>query len=193
MPVLIVKPKKPELVKGWYEIGGKRIFFKSGWEAKFAFFLQWLLRYGLIQAWDYEPEEFWFEGVKRGTVTYKPDFRVLMASGAPVWVEVKGYMTRRSIVQCRRFMKEYGALPFCMVDAPWFRKWGYVDWRLKEAPTELEKKIFLKTLEPNKEYMDKKIKKVKEQNDKKMNKLIEEDKKRDKEMEQCEKSKKKKK
>ena len=51
---------------GWREIAGRRIYFRSRWEANYARYLQWLKDRGEIVDWEYEPETFWFEKIKRG-------------------------------------------------------------------------------------------------------------------------------
>lgn len=61
------------------EIGGRTIRFKSQTEVNFAMVLERLREAGAIVSWDYEPKEFWFEGIKRGRVSYKPDFLAVWA------------------------------------------------------------------------------------------------------------------
>src|SRR5574337_150635 len=52
------------------------IYFRSAWESNYARYLNLLMKMGVVEEWSYEPETFWFEGVRRGTNSYKPDFRV---------------------------------------------------------------------------------------------------------------------
>ncbi len=87
--------------KGWREIGGKRHYFKSLWEANYARFLQWLKEQGKIENWQYEPDTFWFDKIKRGVNNYTPDFKITHLkpvkyidgrSSQFEYVEVKGYM-----------------------------------------------------------------------------------------------------
>ncbi len=91
---------------GWREIGGKRNYYRSMWEANYARYLQWLKDRGDISDWQHEPEVFWFDGVKRGVVSYKPDFRVWENDGTSKLHEVKGWMDARSKT-CLRRMKKY--------------------------------------------------------------------------------------
>lgn len=74
-------------------------FCRSGWEAN-------VIRYFNHKKWKwaYEPKVFSFleHGVKRGTVTYTPDFKL-----GTRWVEVKGYLDRRGRTAIRRFKKYY--------------------------------------------------------------------------------------
>lgn len=74
-------------------------FFRSNWEANVA---RWLNHKG--KKWEYEPEVFSFleHGVKRGTVSYCPDFKV-----GTLWVEVKGYLDGKGKTAIRRFKKFY--------------------------------------------------------------------------------------
>lgn len=81
---------------GWREVGLQRCYFRSRWEANYARYLEWLKCIGQIASWEHEPHTFWFEGIKRGVVSYLPDFRVTEKSGAIQWHEVKGWMDARS-------------------------------------------------------------------------------------------------
>jgi len=84
--------------------GGKRedlnnIFFRSSWEANYARYLNFLKI-----KWQYEPKTFLFEKVKKGTLSYTPDFYL---PEEDKWVEIKGQMTAKSKVKLRRFKKYY--------------------------------------------------------------------------------------
>jgi hypothetical protein len=93
--------------QGWREIGGKRIFCRSSWEANYARYLQVLKTEGKIQDWEHEPRTFWFDGVKRGTVSYLPDFRVIACDGSETWHEIKGWMDARSKTKLARMAKHF--------------------------------------------------------------------------------------
>ena len=90
---------------GWREIGGQRHFFRSRWEANYGRYLEWLRRLGEIQAWDHEAHVFWFEGIRRGVVSYLPDFKVIERNGSIQWHEVKGWMDGRSKTALARMAK----------------------------------------------------------------------------------------
>jgi hypothetical protein len=94
---------------GWREIGGRRIFFRSRWEANYARYLEWLRSRGEIQSWEHEPHTFWFDGIRRGCVSYLPDFRVTEAGGTIRWHEVKGWMDARSKTVLDRMAKYHPA------------------------------------------------------------------------------------
>ena len=81
---------------GWREIGGKRKYFRSRWEANYARYLEWLKSRGLIADWEHEPETFWFEKIKRGVRSYLPDFCVTEIDGKQTYYEVKGWLDARS-------------------------------------------------------------------------------------------------
>jgi hypothetical protein len=90
---------------GWREIGGKRHYYRSRWEANYALYLEWLKSRGEILDWEYEPTTFWFEKIKRGVRSYKPDFRVHEVGGAKPYHEVKGWMDSRSRTTLKRMAK----------------------------------------------------------------------------------------
>lgn len=81
------------------------IYFRSRWEANYARYLKWLQERGEIEAWEYEPETFWFEAIKRGVRSYKPDFKIY-EKGKSYFVEVKGWMDKKSATKLKR-MKKY--------------------------------------------------------------------------------------
>lgn len=91
---------------GWREIGGKRNYYRSRWEANYARYLQWLKEMRQIRDWEHEPKTFWFEAVRRGVRSYKPDFLVTENNGSQAWHEVKGWMDSRSRTTLAR-MKKY--------------------------------------------------------------------------------------
>jgi hypothetical protein len=90
---------------GWREIGDRRHYFRSRWEANYARYLQWLKARGEILDWEYEPETYWFEKIRRGTRSYLPDFRVHELNGAKPLHEVKGWMDARSRTTLKRMAK----------------------------------------------------------------------------------------
>lgn len=106
---------------GWREIGGKRKFYRSRWEANYARYLQWLKDLGEIADWQHEPETFWFEAIRRGVRSYKPDFRVWETSGASCLHEVKGWMDDRSRTCLARMAKYYPAEKIILIDGRAYR------------------------------------------------------------------------
>lgn len=102
---------------GWREIGGIRKYYRSKWEANYAWYLQWLKEKGQIEDWKHEPKTFWFEGVKRGTVSYLPDFWVLELNGTDSFHEVKGWMDDRSKTKIKRMAKYYPNVKLVVIDS----------------------------------------------------------------------------
>ena len=84
------------------------IFFRSSWEANYARYLNLLIKMRIVQTWEFEPETFWFEKIKRGTRSYLVDFKVHYVNEAqPTYVEVKGWMDAKSRTKISRFRKYY--------------------------------------------------------------------------------------
>jgi len=108
----------------WREIGGKKHYYKSIWESNFARYLQFKKEKGQIKDWLYEPKDFWFEEIKRGVRSYKPDFCVEEADGKIIWYEVKGYYDSKSMTKIKRFKKYYPKEMLFLIDADWFFTYG---------------------------------------------------------------------
>lgn len=107
----IVEEKKKRIAegyeRGWILLEDERpIFVRSRWEANLVFYFEFLKKNGSIKNWFYEKETFWFEGVKRGTNNYKPDFKIVEPNGEEYFIEVKGYFTRKDLTKINR-MKKY--------------------------------------------------------------------------------------
>ena len=105
----------------WAEFGGKRNYYRSQWELNYARYLEMLKCLGEIKEWEHEPDTFWFEGVKRGTVSYLPDFKVTENNGAIAYHEVKGWMDARSKTKIRRMAKYHPDVKLIVVDAKAYR------------------------------------------------------------------------
>ena len=108
--------------QAWLEIGGKKIFCRSGWEKKYATHLEWQKSIGAIKEWEHEPETFWFNEIKRGVRSYLPDFKVTMPDGSHYWVEVKGYFDSKSLTKIKRFRKYYPKETLVLITDEWFKK-----------------------------------------------------------------------
>lgn len=100
----------------WYEIGGIKKYYRSRWEANYAKYLQWLLENKQIQKWEHEPETFWFEGIKRGVMSYLPDFKITENDGSIVFHEVKGWMDDRSVTKIKRMAKYHPNVKLIVID-----------------------------------------------------------------------------
>lgn len=88
--------------QGWREIGGINKYYRSRWEANYARYLEWLKNNNQILGWQHEPQTFWFEGIKRGCMSYLPDFKVIELDEKIVFHEVKGWMDDRSKTKINR-------------------------------------------------------------------------------------------
>lgn len=109
------------------DLGG--IYFRSGWEANYARYLNMLIRLGVVEKWDFEPETFWFDGVRRGTNSYKPDFRVhYRGDPTPEYIEIKGWIVPKDRTKWRRMAKYHPTIKLVVVKAKEYyaieRKWA---------------------------------------------------------------------
>lgn len=97
------------------DLGGR--FFRSKWEANIARWLNHLIVAERVREWQYEPQEFVFSSIKRGTGKfYKPDFKIVYDDGEVVFWEVKGYMDAASKTKLRRMKKFYPEVKVEIVD-----------------------------------------------------------------------------
>ena len=94
------------------------ITVRSRWEANIARYLAWLSDGGVIKGWAYEPLRFWFEGIRSGTRSYLPDFRVDYPDGHHEWIEVKGYWDPKSKTSVKRFRKYFPEETLVIIDKP---------------------------------------------------------------------------
>lgn len=106
--------------KGWFEIDGRRFFFKSKWELLYANHLQLLKKLKVISEWEYEPHTFWFENIKRGVRSYLPDFKITNQDGTHFWAEVKGFMDAKSLTKIKRLRKYYPEEKLMVIGKEWF-------------------------------------------------------------------------
>jgi len=106
----------------WRQIDGQMYFMRSKWESNYGRYLQFQKENMLIKRWLHEPETFWFPKIKRGVVSYKPDFKVINLDGSHYWVEVKGYMDYRSKTKIKRLKKYFPKENLIIVDSKWFIK-----------------------------------------------------------------------
>jgi hypothetical protein len=78
-------------------------------------------KYNHIVDYWYEPETFWFDGIKRGTNNYKPDFKVQFPSGNFEFFEVKGFMDSKSLTKIKRMAKYHPDVKLRVIDKIWFQ------------------------------------------------------------------------
>lgn len=97
------------------------LYVRSSWEANYARYLNWLMKLGEVQRWEFEPDTFAFDKIKRGTRFYTPDFKVWTKDGAVEYHEVKGYMNPQSATKLRRMRKYYPSIQIVLIDGPIYR------------------------------------------------------------------------
>lgn len=106
--------------------GGRRadlnnIYFRSSWEANYARYLNFLIRQRELVKWEFEPETFWFEKIKRGVRSYKPDFKVYCSGGLIEYHEVKGWDYARGKTARKRMAKYYPKIKLILIDEQFFK------------------------------------------------------------------------
>ena len=107
--------------RGWYNINGKRMYFRSLWEANYAIYLDFLVRMKQIKSWRYESETFWFEKIRRGVRSYTPDFEILNNDGSTHFEEVKGYMDSKSKTKIKRMAKYYPEVKLIVIEGDTYK------------------------------------------------------------------------
>jgi len=108
MPHSMMRPGKfGNVQRGWFNINGKRMFFRSKWEVNYALYLDFLVKQNEIKRWEYEKDVFIFEKINFGTRSYRPDFKVTNNNGSVEYHEIKGWMTPKSKTQLKRMTKYY--------------------------------------------------------------------------------------
>ena len=90
--------------------------FRSSWEANYGLYLNTLAESGVIHAWHHEPQTFWFDGIKRGCVSYLPDFRITRPDGSIYFVEIKGRWDQKSRTKLKRMAKYHPTVELVIVD-----------------------------------------------------------------------------
>ena len=82
-------------------------YVRSKWEANYARYLKFLKEKGEIYGFEYEPDTFIFEQIKKGTRSYMPDFKVWLTEEKSEYHEVKGWMDPKSKTKLSRMGKYY--------------------------------------------------------------------------------------
>lgn len=113
--------KPPCRPQKWVTVGGQRFFSRSIWEHHYAEILEKRRLMGIIASWKHEPKTFWFEGIRRGVCSYKPDFLVTYPDGSEEYHEVKGFMDRKSKTKLTRMAKYHPNVKVVLVDEKSYR------------------------------------------------------------------------
>lgn len=101
---------------GKYETSKGEVYFRSKWEANYAVYLDWLVKQKQIKDWEYESENYFFEGIKLGNNSYRPDFKVFLNDGKFELHEVKGFMSSDGKVKLKRMAKYFPDVKIALVD-----------------------------------------------------------------------------
>lgn len=127
--------------KGGHRADLNGIYFRSSWEANYARYLNLLIKFGVVEKWDFEPETFWFEGIARGAVSYKPDFRVKYKNDPVLeYVEIKGWIVPKDRTKWKRMKKYHPHIKLVVVGAKQYyaiqKKWASTipNWETKDSP-----------------------------------------------------------
>ena len=107
--------------QGWREIGGINKYYRSRWEANYARYLEWLKKNNQILSWKHEPHTFWFEGIKRGCMSYLPDIEVTELDGKIIFHEVKGWMDDRSKTKIKRMAIYHPDVKLIVIDGKGYK------------------------------------------------------------------------
>ena len=102
--------------RGYFDIDGKQVFFRSTWEANIALYLNFLIKQGEILRWEYEPKSFLFEKIRSGTRTYRPDFQVFKKDGTDEFWEIKGWMDPKSATKIKRMRIYFPEVKLIVID-----------------------------------------------------------------------------
>ncbi len=102
--------------RGWYDINGKKMFFRSKWEVNYALYLDFLIEKKQIKSWSYEKDVFIFHKINFGTRSYRPDFKVTDLKDEIVYHEVKGWMDSKSKTKLKRMAKYYPKIRIVIIE-----------------------------------------------------------------------------
>ena len=93
---------------GWYDFdNGKRYYMRSGFEARWGKYLDFLVKAGEVVSWEFEPRDFEVKGMRKNTKRYWPDFRVVYSNNTVLWHETKGQIKSSDVTKLRRMSQEY--------------------------------------------------------------------------------------
>lgn len=117
IPKNMQRPGKwKNVVRGYFDINDKQMFFRSKWEANYALYLDFLIKQKQINSWFYEKKVFIFEKIKFGTRSYRPDFAIINNDMTTEYHEVKGFFDNRSKTKIKRMAKYYPNIRLIIID-----------------------------------------------------------------------------
>jgi len=88
-------------------VGGKKCYFRSRLEYRWALYLEFLRRHEGLRDWQYEPRCFVFSGEIKAPVQYRPDFSIVEPNGTEVYQECKGFHDGDTNSKLRKMAKHY--------------------------------------------------------------------------------------
>jgi endogenous inhibitor of DNA gyrase (YacG/DUF329 family) len=107
--------------RGWYDINGISMFFRSKWEVNYALYLDWLIKEKQILKWEYEADVFMFDKIKLGTRSYRPDFKIYNNNGKIEYHEIKGWMDKKSATKIKRMRIYYPEVKLIVVESAGYK------------------------------------------------------------------------
>ena len=122
---------------GTVTLNDKTYFYRSSWEVNIAAYLVFQKDNKMILDWEYEPDVFWFDNIKRGVRSYKPDFKITRLDGTQYYIEVKGWMDNKSKTKLNRMRIYYPEIEIELIDqkrynsikknSALYKYWGALD------------------------------------------------------------------
>lgn len=79
-----------------------------------------------ISSWEYEPDTFWFEKIKRGVRSYTPDFKIVHKDGTVEYHEVKGWMDKKSQTKIKRMAIYHPEIKLVVLMKPELKMLGLI-------------------------------------------------------------------
>lgn len=102
------------------------LYLRSAMEANYARYCVWLKDHGQILEWKYEFRTFWFDKIRRGVTSYKPDFAIWETSrdaeNPDYYVEVKGWDYPQGKTARKRMAKYHPSIRLVLVDADAYKE-----------------------------------------------------------------------
>jgi len=107
--------------RGWFVDKDKKYYMRSGWELRYAAYLNILKKSSAIKDWEYEVDTFWFYKIKRGVRSYKPDFKIWFNDTSFEYHEVKGWLDNKSKTKLKRMKIYYPNIDVKLKGAKFFK------------------------------------------------------------------------
>jgi hypothetical protein len=125
----VPQPRNASWKAGYREIAGRKIYFRSAWEANYARLLEVRRITGDILDWHYERTQYILD-TRSGTTTYIPDFDVTELDGTLSHHEVKGWMDERSKRKLSLMKRHHPTVKVLVIGRDFFNFNDRQAWRL---------------------------------------------------------------